>query len=626
MGTTISGGLSVSDVVNVQVNMSPVAVPLQNFGTLCIAGPSDVIDVVERIRQYATLDQVSSDFSITDPEWLAADLFFSQQPQPAILYIGRFAQTATNAVLHGGIATAAQQLTMLTQLQAVTNGTMQITIDGVSTTVAASAASLTSGLFTTTAQGTLLTTLQAIDNGAFDITIDGTTSNLTGLNFSSPLITTLTEAAAVITTALGTTGSCEWNATTGQFVIRSATTGTASTITYASSPASGTDLSATLQLTAASGASSPVAGTAGLDFSNITNLNGAATIITNALNNGYCWWDGTRFHIQSNSSGPTSTISYASPAGTGTDVSSILQLTAATGALPPVDGITAESALQCAVNLRAFPQWYGLMFAVPTTSPLAVTDHVSVGQFIEGCDPMSIYGYTTQDDTVLDPEVSTDVASVLQAMVLQRTFGQFSSSSPYAVASMFGRAFTVNFQGNNTVITLKFKQEPGVTGEILTESEAATLTAKNCNVFVFYANGAAIIQQGVMAGGFFFDERQGCDWLANQVQVDLFNVLYTSATKIPQTDQGIHILTTTVSNSLVQGVNNGLIARGQWNAAGFGQLNQGDMLTTGYYVFAPSVNTQDQATREQRIAPTIQAAVKLAGAVHFASVIINVNR
>ena len=52
-------GLSVSDVVNVQVNMSPLAVPVRNFGSLCIAGPSDVIDTKERIRLYATLTAVT---------------------------------------------------------------------------------------------------------------------------------------------------------------------------------------------------------------------------------------------------------------------------------------------------------------------------------------------------------------------------------------------------------------------------------------------------------------------------------------------------------------------------------------------------------------------------------------
>jgi hypothetical protein len=221
---------------------------------------------------------------------------------------------------------------------------------------------------------------------------------------------------------------------------------------------------------------------------------------------------------------------------------------------------------------------------------------------------------------------TADLPATLKSYDLERTYSQFSSSSPYASASLVARAFTVDFEANNTTITLKFKQEPGVVGEQLTESEAAALKAKNCNVFVFYSNDVAIIQEGKMANGFFFDEVHGTDWQANRIQTDLFNVLYQSPTKIPQTNQGIHVLVTTVTASLQQGVTNGLIAPGQWNAPGFGQLTQGQMLPAGYYVYAPLVESQPQAIREQRIAPTIQAAIKLAGAVHFANVIVNVNR
>jgi hypothetical protein len=63
-----------------------------------------------------------------------------------------------------------------------------------------------------------------------------------------------------------------------------------------------------------------------------------------------------------------------------------------------------------------------------------------------------------------------------------------------------------------------------------------------------------------------------------------------------------------------------------WNAPGFGELQYGQLLTNGWYSFAASVNTQPQSDREARIAPLIQIAIKLAGAVHFANVLINVNR
>ena len=129
-----------------------------------------------------------------------------------------------------------------------------------------------------------------------------------------------------------------------------------------------------------------------------------------------------------------------------------------------------------------------------------------------------------------------------------------------------------------------------------------------------------------MANGYFFDEIQGTDWLQNYIQTAVYNLLYTSNTKIPQTDAGINLILTTVSQCLDQAVTNGLVAPGVWNAAGFGALQQGQTLTKGYYVYAPPVATQSQADREARKAPVIQCAIKLAGAVHFADVIINVNR
>ena len=445
-------------------------------------------------------------------------------------------------------------------------------------------------------------------------------STITGADASAEL----TAAAALVHTALTTHANCTWNIAAGNFNIVSATTGTTSTLSYASAGSTGTNISATLKLTAATGALAPVPGGAGMNFTSVTNLNGAAAIIDSALPTATCNFDGTRFHIYSTTAGLTSTITYASPAGVGTDMSGILHLTAAMGALAPVNGAAAETALQAAIALRSHPEWYGLQFAMAT--PLTVTDHVNVAQFIEGCSPASIYGYTTQDTTVLDATVNVDIASQMKALGFSRTFGQYSSSSPYAAASMYGRAFTVDFEASDTVITLKFKQEPGVAGEVLTENHAATLKLKKCNVFVYYSNDAAIIQEGVMANGYFFDERHSTDWLANRIQTDLFNVLYTSTTKIPQTNQGVHILVATVTSSLQQGVTNGMIAPGQWNASGFGQLQQGQMLPTGYYVWAPLVETQPQAIREQRIAPTIQCAIKLAGAVHFANVIVNVNR
>ncbi|MGA3827391.1 DUF3383 domain-containing protein [Pseudomonas chlororaphis] len=490
--------LAISDVVNVQIVMSPKAAAVRDFGALLVLGSSPVIDVSEGLRQYSSTDGIVSDFGTSAPEYLAGNLFFSQSPQPAIMYIGRWAKTATSAILKGAVLSAAQQ--DISNFTAVTAGGMKITIDGT------------------------LKTLSAIDLSA---------------------VTNLNGVASAITTKLASSGTCVWNATQSRFEITSATTGVTSTITYAEAPSSGVDVSALLGL-----------------------QTGQASA--------------------------------------------------------PVNGVAAEPLVDAVARLAGMSNdWYGLLVA---DSALAEADVLATAAFIEGSGQSRIFGYTTQNSLALDPTSTADIASKLKAANYKRTFTQFSSATPYAAASMFGRAFTVNFQGNNTTITLKFKQEPGITAESLTEGQATALKAKNCNVFVNYNNDTAIIQEGVMCNGYFFDEVHGLDWLQNDVQTAVYNLLYTSATKIPQTDPGINRIVSTIDSRMDQGVTNGLMAPGQWNGPAFGAITTGQYLTKGYYTYAPPIATQAQADREARKAPVIQVAVKLAGAVHFSDVIINVNR
>ncbi|EMC5374816.1 TPA: DUF3383 family protein [Klebsiella pneumoniae] len=285
---------------------------------------------------------------------------------------------------------------------------------------------------------------------------------------------------------------------------------------------------------------------------------------------------------------------------------------------------TVETLLQAVNASLQYTNWYGL--AIADSADLVEADVISVGAAIEASSLSRILAVTTDDVNVLVSGNTDNIGYKLKAASYSRTFWQYSSSSKYAAISAFGRAFTVNFTGNNTTITLKFKTEPGVTYETLTTAQASAIDAINGNVYVYYANDTAIIQQGVMANGDFFDERHGLDWLQNYVQTNLYNLLYTSTTKIPQTDAGVTRLMTNVEASLDQAVNNGLVAPGVWNGGPIGQIESGDTLTKGYYVHADSVDNQAQSDREARKSPVIQAAIKLAGAIHYADVQINVVR
>ena len=488
-------GLNIGRLVRATVNLAPLAAARRGFGTLLVAGDSNVINGRDRIRTYVDLESVAEDFGTSAPEYLSASLYFGQTPRPNQLMIGRWIRTATAALLKGGILTAAEQV--------IGNWT-------------------------------------SITTGSFKITIDGTEKTVTGLNFSA-----------------------------------------------------------------------------------VTNLNGVASAINAVLTGGTVAWDGSRFTVTSATTGATSSVGYASAAASGTDISAQLKLTSAT-ALVPVPGYAAETPVECATALANLSgMWYGLTFAAST---MPTDDQaVDVAAFIQGASITRIFGFTETDTRVLDAAWTTDMASRLKALNYTRSFVTFSANK-YAVASMFGRAFSVNFSANRSTITLMYKQEPGVVAELLTETQAQTLKAKRCNVFVQYQNDTAIIQYGVMSGQAYFDEIHGLDWFTDALQTALYNLLYQSKTKIPQTDAGQNQLVNTASNVCAEAINNGLVAPGQWNADGFGQLERGQFLTEGFYIYTQPMALQDQSIREQRIAPPIQIALKLAGAIHEIDAIIDVNR
>ena len=297
----------------------------------------------------------------------------------------------------------------------------------------------------------------------------------------------------------------------------------------------------------------------------------------------------------------------------------------ATGAnaAPPVNGVAAETALSCIAALGdQFGDWYGVDFAPLTT--ISDADKIAVAGYIQAASQPRIAGLTSQNTAAYDGTRSDDLGAVLQSLIYDRTFTDFSSNNSYAGASLFGRFATVNYLGSKTTITAKFKQMPGVIAESLTENQASVLKSKNYNVFINYQNGVAITQEGVMASGTFIDSRINADWLANYVQTNVFNLLLTLP-KVPQTDDGMTLLTNVMHASMVQAVTNGYLAPGVWNGPAFGTLNTGDFLPDGFYIYQPPVATQNQTDRAARKSVPFQIAAKEAGAVHSASIMITVN-
>lgn len=479
--------LPVNRIVDVTIQMSPLAAATRNFGAMLIVGASDVIDTQERIRAYSSVTDIANDFGTSAPEYQAAVAFFAQSPQPTTVQVGRWARSATSGLYKGKIlSTSDQEMDNFTTISA----------------------------------------------GAFDVTIDGSVVNVTAVNLSAQ-----------------------------------------------------------------------------------SNLNGVASQVSAALQSkGTCVWNGQQFVIKSASTGQTSTVSTV----TSTELSQAMGLDSGT----MVTGAPAETLEEATVALLDINTWYGAFY----TGDIEDQDVINTAALISASTPSHICAFTLKETDELDGTQTSSLGYELAQLGNNRVLPMYSSTNDNSAMSVLGRMSTVNFEGSNTTITLMFKQCPGVEPEYLKTSQANALQRNNVNVFAAYQNDTSILQYGTMSGGWYIDEVHGLDWLQNRVETDLWNLLYTSTTKIGQDESGMTAILSTVNSSLEAGVRNGLIAPGVWNGDEFGTLKRGDTLTTGFYVYIQPLEEQSQADREQRKAPPIQIAVKLKGAVHSIDVTITVNR
>lgn len=132
-------------IINVSVVVSPVAQSAQALNVGLIVGPSGVINNVTRTVAYAnTAAMVTGGWATTAPEYVAAELYFSQVPTPTSVVIGRqgTAQTTLETALVDGTAYTSLSVAALTG--AIASGdTITIGTGSSTQVVTASAAAVT---------------------------------------------------------------------------------------------------------------------------------------------------------------------------------------------------------------------------------------------------------------------------------------------------------------------------------------------------------------------------------------------------------------------------------------------------------------------------------------------------
>lgn len=283
------------------------------------------------------------------------------------------------------------------------------------------------------------------------------------------------------------------------------------------------------------------------------------------------------------------------------------------------DGTGSETAAQAVTACRlANSEWYAC-----TICGAVKADITAVAAYIETATPKSAFFYTTADADV-KAGTAGNVAITLKGLNYKRTLGQYSTVVD-AAAAIMGYAMGANNGTANSAYTLAYKKESGVTTEALASTDVSKIKASNCNVYINRGSIYDVFEQGIVADGTSFDEVLGLDMLADNIQKAVMDVL-TQYPKIPQTEDGVGLLLNAINGPCLQARTVGFIAPGVWTGPNLLNLRTGDTLSQGYAIQSESIASQAVADRQNRLAPPIYVAVKLAGAIEHVVITVHVDR
>lgn len=200
--------------------------------------------------------------------------------------------------------------------------------------------------------------------------------------------------------------------------------------------------------------------------------------------------------------------------------------------------------------------------------------------------------------------------------------------SKQAIATYATIASSTNYLGADTCLTMNLKTLTGILPDLnLTQTYVSQAKANGVDIYGSL-EGLGVVFSNNNNG--YTDDITGQLWLKKDLEVNGFNYLRKTNTKIPQTESGMTGLKNAYEVSLQQGVANGFIGTDVgWGDSPIPFGNPDDfrrnILENGYYIYSLPVSQQSQTDREERKAPIVQIAVKAAGAIHSSNVIVNIS-
>lgn len=535
------------------VNITPSVVSAGGTGLdLCGLVLTQSIRVpIGEVMSFVLADDVAAFFGLSSPEYQIALRYFAgydNSPQkPGQILFSQYAETAVAAYLRGAYVGSMT----LAELQAL-SGTLTLTIDG---------------------------------------------DAVTSANIDLSTATSFSNAASLITTALGFSDGVGTASTTSSSAVLNVTA-------VASGEISVGDLVAGAGIPAGTRIASLGTGTGGVGTYNMTN---AATATASGVSVHFgsvvASYDSTwgAFVITSGLIGASSTITAADADALSTG----LKLTTAAGAVlsQGSDAMTPAGAMTTVVNDTQ-------NFASFTTAWLPTHDEmVAFAAWNNSKSNRFVYVQWDNDAALTTTDDSSTALAAILAAHYAAVFPLYEPlDGAYKAAAVMGMIASIDFTRVNGRVNIALRSQAGLAAGVTNDAIAAQLETNGCNFYGAYATAAQgfiFFYDGSVTGDFLW-----CDtlinqiWMTNAFQLSLMELL-TAVTNIPYNDQGYALIEAALQSPIDDAVSFGAIQKGvTLSALQIAEINNSagaDVATTiqlrGWYLQVRAATPQVRAAR-----------------------------
>lgn len=246
-----------------------------------------------------------------------------------------------------------------------------------------------------------------------------------------------------------------------------------------------------------------------------------------------------------------------------------------------------------------------------------------VAAAVEATSIPTVFYYSSSDPNCLVAS-TTNILKTLKDANYKRSVG-FYSTDTKIIPAIVGLVSAMNSMKENSAYTLAYKVLVGVTAENLTDAQLANLKGYNGNAFCNFGSNYKFVYPAISSGGYYVDELYTIDLAKYLIQLSVLNGL-TGERKVPQTESGVTTIISMISSACNSLRRIGVIDSGIWGGGTVGELNNGEAIQDGFYIYAGSVADMSASDKAARKSPTILVALHSSGAIEHVVIHVYIDR